>query len=134
VAEEQQDTAPVIGEYALPSGAVVVFKDPEDLTGDEFKKIMSGIQGDPTEEANLARNGMDLMSGVACVLIESWNVPYLPGLLPPSREPSHLGKLKLKDYKAVLDVAGRAVAVIMPSESGIDEAGVPGSPTEPDSA
>jgi len=124
----------VIGELQLPSGAVVVLRDPEELTGADHRQIMSSLRGNPENEDLLVSLAMDLLYMGTCLLIESWTVPYLPGLLPPSKEPSHLGKLRLRDYNTVIEAAGPSIELLFPKDSGIDDAGVPGSPTGPASA
>lgn len=134
---DQTAPTPVIGDLTLPSGAVVTLRDPEDLTGAEYNAIVGGIvrKGDPRDdEGAAAAAGMDMVYGLAAVLVSAWEVPYLPGLLPPCKEPDHLGRLRIRDYNAVIEAAKGAMGILFPGEATVDGAAVPGSPTEPASA
>jgi hypothetical protein len=111
----------------LPSGGTVMFRDPEDLTGHDHRKVMNGI-GSMDREVAAA---MDMVYGVACMLIESWEIPYLPNLVLPSINPLALGDLRLRDYNAIINAVGPAAALFLPAEPSPDDAGKPGSPTVP---
>jgi hypothetical protein len=136
------DTSPV-PRITLPSGGTVVLRDPEDLTGDDHRRVVAAIRG---VTANGVESGrelaavMDLVYGTACMLVESWDIPYEPGRPRqpatgpwplPCDDPAILGKLKIADYRTLIDKVGPAAAVLFPPEDTPDDAGVPGTPTPP---
>lgn len=121
----------------LPSGGTVEFVDPDDLTGDDHRRIVAGITGD-LEHQQLGM-AMDVVYGTAAMLIESWVIPYAPkgtsyaaGSVPiPSQDFGSLGKLRLRDYHTIISAVGPVANLLFPREASPDQAGVPGSPTRP---
>lgn len=122
----------------LPSGGWVKFYDPEDLTGEDHRQIMSTVKGDPQNEQ--VAMAMDILRATAEALIEAWEIPYVPkgtsfaaGSIPvPENYPGILGKLRMPDYSAILG----AITPVMRLLNGggavsVDDAAVPGSPTVP---
>jgi|SRR5215471_936252 len=111
----------------LPSGGSVDFRDPEDLTGDDHRRVVGAIRNISGSEVSMA---MDAVYGTACMLIEAWAIPYLPDAPPPRDDFGALGKLKIRDYNAVITAVTPAVEMLFPNESP-DDANKPGSPTLP---
>jgi hypothetical protein len=117
---------PVIArELSLPSGNTVTFRDPEELTGQDHRTIVDQMRAD----VGLVGASMDAVYGTACMLIESWtfDAPL------PREDPSQLGKLKFRDYNAIVMAITPAAQLLFGSEPSPDQAGTPGSPTEPSS-
>ncbi len=120
----------------LPSGATVTFRDPEDLTGADHQRVVSAIQ----QIDRVAAAGMDALYGTACMLIEAWSVPYAPGRPRqpsedpwplPSTDPTLLGKLSMRDYGALTVAVSPVASILFPAPVIPDDAGVPGTPTQP---
>jgi hypothetical protein len=121
----------------LPSGGTVTFHNPEDLTGNDHRAIMSTIEGDPsTPKVSMA---MDMIYGAACALIESWDIPYTPkgtqwpaGKVPiPENDTTILGALRMPDYAAIIDAVTPVMEMFNAKTPNVDDALVPGSPTVP---
>lgn len=126
-------------ELDLPSGGHVTFVDPEDLTGDDQRRVIAGVKADMAQGIQLGM-AMDFLTGTACMLIESWTIPYKAGAPRepadepwplPSTNPAVLGKLKLRDYRAIQDAVEPAVRLLFPRQASPDDAGKPGTPTPP---
>jgi hypothetical protein len=110
----------------LPSGAVVNFKDPDNLKGKDQKAVLVGIK----EGQGRTATGLDAIDGLACMLIESWTVRApLPRI-----DPSQLGELPFRDYRAVQAVMTPISALLFGDSNSIEDAEKPGSPTRPASA
>ncbi len=120
----------------LPSGGWVEFHDPEDLTGADHRRIMGGIDGDPTTPR--VGMAMDMVYTMAELLVKAWKIPYTPkgttylvDEVPiPEMKPGVLEQLRMPDYAAVIDAVAPVMALINGKVS-VDDAGVPGSPTKP---
>ena len=120
--------------------AWLVFHDPEDLTGDDYKAVVDKITGTADQLENRVLGvGVSFTEGMTCVLIKDWHIPYTPkgtnyqpGQVPlPAADPFVFGKLRIKDYRTALDLAAPLVRHLTPRDATPDDAGVPGSPTSP---
>jgi hypothetical protein len=119
----------------LPSGGSVDFRDPEDLIGDDHRRIIDTIR---LEVSGVAQ-AMDTAYGAACMLIEKWDIPYTPRgtayeahqVPVPETDFALLGRLRWRDYHAVLEACAPAVRVMFPARPTPDDATTPGSPTVP---
>jgi len=126
----------------LPSGGSVEFCDPEDLTGDDHRQVVASIKGEMATitEREVAAS-MDLVCGVACMMINAWDIPYTPrdtayppGEVPiPRADSAILGKLRFRDYNTIITAVSPAAQLLFPQPPSPDQAGKPGSPTVPSS-
>lgn len=131
---DSANTPAIVGTFvsnlALPSGGWVVLRDPLELRGKDRRAVQRAIL-DPNRKVAAA---LDLTDGTICMLVESWSLPYLPGAPVPRADPSVLDSLTIPDQMALEAAVEPALKVLFPREATIDDAGVPGSPTQPASA
>lgn len=119
----------------LPSGGTVDFRDPEDLIGEDHRRIVDTIRVDVSGVAQ----AMDTAYGAACMLIEKWDIPYTPkgttwdshNVPVPEADFVLLGKLRMKDYHTIIEAIAPAMRTLFPAAATPDDAGKPGSPTVP---
>lgn len=147
-------------DLTLPSGGVVTFLDPEDLTGADYRRAVTNLSAtmakvlpdgktiESTDDimAVVADNpaalsaGLDAADGTAVMLIEAWDIPYTPRgtshapheVPIPADDASVLQSLRLRDYQAILAAVAPATSVLFGDSAPTpDDAGKPGSPTSP---
>lgn len=122
----------------LPSGGWVEFDDPDHLAGEDQRRLVSTLDDAPETGAGYVA-ALDTAQGIACLLIQSWHIPYTPrgtdypaGEVPvPSNDWPLLGKLRLSDYNAILTHIRPVARLLFPAAPTPDQATVPGSPTVP---
>jgi hypothetical protein len=125
-----------IPDLTLPSGGVVSFLDPEEMLGTHVQAMISAVRRESSETGQ----AMDLVQAAACMLIESWSIPYAVGKPKepadqpwplPTEQPAMLGMLSARDYRSVIEAVSPAIEIIFPKPATPDDAGKPGSPTAP---
>lgn len=117
--------------FDLPSGGSVTLRDGKAVRSGEKRKVNyeigeSGFEGDGTYA--LARDVL------ASLLVSAWTLPYLPGAKTPAEDPATFDQLESADFDAITEHPNVIEAlktlfgarVVTP-----DDAGEPGSPTEP---
>lgn len=129
-------------------GAWVVFDDPEDITGNDYKRAVNAIRATAEEAGNLEEStralglSLDFLDGIAIMAIAEWHIPYTPkgldpqqyapGAIPiPATNPTLLGALKLRDYRTIIGLVTPLARQLGGREVTPDDAGVPGTPTPP---
>lgn len=84
----------------LPSGGWVSFNDPEDLTGNDVRRLRKALdaEGQGSSTNNFYEQAMVL-------LIADWDIPGKPGLVIPRHDKSQKqqssGKLSARDLRAI---------------------------------
>ena len=134
---QQPEVPPVFVRHLnLPSGGSVEFHDPEDMTGEDHRRIVDTVRDD----AGSISQAMDTAYATACLLVQTWDIPYTPKgtAYDPHQVPTPaeggfdlLGKLRLRDYHAIISGIGPAVRMLFPKDSSPDQAATPGTPTGP---
>jgi len=120
----------------LPSGGWVEFHDPEDLTGADHRRVMAGVNGDPS--APRVGMAMDMVYTMAELMVKKWSIPYGPrgteyfadDVPIPENAPGVLEKLRMPDYAVIIGAVTPIMALINGKVS-VDDAGKPGTPTRP---
>lgn len=129
----QPDTAPtgvaVAGEFVtgrldLPSGGWVEFRDPLELRGRDYKRVIRGI-GDGTAGAAT----IDILDGLIAILVAKWDIPYLPNAPLPADDIAITDELTIQDLSALQVAVRPAMSLINPPDNS--RATGPGTPTRP---
>ena len=119
----------IVQHVTLPSGAEVVFRDPRQLRARDKKYVVSKMRDDTSARGR----ALDVFDGTLAMLIEKWDVPYLPAAPLPRDMPSIIDELEIPDYDKLIDAIGPAVELLFPTVRD-EDAGVPGTPTSPAAA
>lgn len=121
-----------VNDLQLPSGGHVVLRDPLELRAKDRRAVQEAIK-DPDRRVGSA---LDLMDGTICMLVESWDIPYLGGAATPipRADPDILGELRIPDKVALEKAIDPAMKILFPGESKPEDAATPGTPTRPASA
>jgi hypothetical protein len=119
----------IVRHVPLPSGGWAEYRDPATIRAKDKRQIIRAIENPD----RAAAASLDITEGVVCMFVERWQIPYLPDAPLPREMPSILGELTIGDYDALIDAARPALAIFFPTSTP-DDAGKPGSPTQPASA
>jgi hypothetical protein len=114
----------------LPSGGTVTFMDFDDLRGRHRAAVEIAV-AEAAHVSNAADNTVAICK-LAELVIESWNIPYLPDAKIPGEVPDNFGELRPPDWSACVKAMRPAIAILYPGDPKPDDAGVPGTPTLPD--
>lgn len=114
----------------LPSGGHVVLRDPLELRAKDRRAVQKAIE-DPDRKIAAA---LDIIDGTICMLVERWDLPYLPGAPLPRDAPEVLGELTIADLAALEEAVDPAIKVLFPSKAKPEDVLTPGTPTRPASA
>lgn len=120
----------IVGRLELPSGGHVVLKDPTTLRAKDKKKVLKGIQDIEKQVAA----GLDIVDGLICMLVESWDLPYLPNAPIPAVSIGMTDEMTIPDYDALVEAVGPAREVLFPGSPDVDKVDDPASPSGPASA
>lgn len=133
----QPDTTPtgvaMAGEFVserldLPSGGWVEFRDPLELRGRDYKRVVRSIKADSTAGADT----IDILDGLIAILVAKWDIPYLPNAPLPADMITITDELTIQDLSALHVAVRPAMKLINPP--GDSRATGPGTPTRPASA
>lgn len=115
---------------ALPSGGWAELRDPKEIRAKHRKKVVDQLNMDRMR-AGTAGVAFDMMEGLMIMMVEKWDIPYLPGIARPLDDVLSVEELTIPDYDVLSDALENARGVIFPSTATVDGAGTPGSPTRP---
>ena len=121
------DTEPTT--IGLPSGGSVTLRSAATLRGRDKTAVRRAAAA--ADAANRQELGVVIEEELARRLVTAWTLPYLPGAKLPSEDPATWEELEIADFDAIVTAARPAVEVLFPAPATPDDAGVPGSPTEP---
>jgi len=95
-APEQEDDRLTLARLDLPGGGYVTFRDPEELSGRDVKKLRKAL------DAPGAGSAANLLYETAMVLlIEHWEIPGKPQLRTPQRDPKASDQLTHRQFRAI---------------------------------
>lgn len=128
----------VAGEHTLPSGGTVRLRDPRGLRVRDRRAVALNV----TDLSRPMARRLDVIDGLAGVLLETRSLPYLPpnALQPrdiqvdrdrPGWAQALVGDFSIADYDRLSAIVEPVAELLWPGEPTPDGAGVPGSPTEP---
>jgi hypothetical protein len=120
----------IVDRVDLPSGGFAILRDPVQLRAKDKKRVLKNIQ----DAQRAVAAGVDVVDGMVMMLVEKWELPYLPMAALPADEPEILDELTIPDYDALVQAVGPAQKVLFPGPVTVDDMGKPGSPTQPASA
>lgn len=137
-----------VKKYTLATrGAWVKLRAYEDLRAKHRKRALAGRIGAMTFDPATGRPqslsarlaiiaAMDGAEDVAAMLIESWNIPYLPGAALPEDNPELIGELTIADNNALLKLTEPVRVQLLADEPAADPSDYenPDSPSKPESA
>lgn len=110
----------------LPSGGWVEFNDPDNFRGKDIKRLRKHLNF----EGRADRLEYLLSTGMA-LLVDRWEIPYLPGAPIPAADEAITDGLTGRDLKALENHISPAIlAAVRDDEPSPDSTG-PGSPTPP---
>ncbi len=111
----------------LPSGGWAQLRDPKTLRAKDKKRALSNIK----DHEKVIAAGFDVTEGLLAMLVDAWEIPYLPNAPLPRDEIGILGELEIPDSDALMAAARPAQQLLFPQPSTVDGADKPGSPTVP---
>ncbi len=115
----------------LPSGGWAQLRDPRGMRYKDKRRALSNIK----DHEKLIAVGFDITDGLIAMMVQAWEIPYLPGAPLPSEEIGILGELEIPDSDALIQAVDPARKLLFPDAKGtVDNADQPGSPTAPASA
>lgn len=133
----QLGEAAVEGEFVsrieLPSGGWAEIADPRKIRSKHRKRVLDQMNIDRMERRT-AGIGFDMVDGLMLMMVEKWDIPYLPGVGRPLDQPASVDELTIPDYDVLSEALEPARKVIFPGPPSVDGATTPGSPTPPGGA
>lgn len=121
-----------MSEIPLPSGGVVVLRDPKTLRSREKRLIDLAFADAGIGERPNASAGLVGRHELAKYMIVSWVLPYKPGAPVPSEDPDALDDLEIPDYDAIVTAVMPSLLLLYGNRAKTpDDSGTPGSPTAP---
>lgn len=117
-------------DLTLPSGGTIRWRDIETLLGADQEAVADIAWRIKKQDTPTRR---DVLIASIAVLVESWNIPYLPGAPEPRDNPDLISQLRLPDYKRLYAAGAELTDLAFADEPGADDndPGAPGSPTVP---
>ena len=116
----------IIEPLELPSGGKVLFGDPDDLLGRDYKRLRACIGTVDTRMAVVVNE----MCGVAAeCLVTSWDVPYIQAAKLPRHDPRILDRLRINDLRALYEhLTGFCSEYVLSNLPDGDDTGDPPQP------
>lgn len=114
----------------LPSGGWAELRDPKEIRAKHRKRVMDQLNIERMQ-SGVGGIAFDMSDGLILMMVEKWDIPYLPGVVRPIDSPDSVDELTIPDYDALTDRLEPAREAIFPTPATVDQAGVPGSPTLP---
>lgn len=131
--EIEQTAAPsvegiVVRHVDLPSGGWAELKDPREVRTKDRRRALSGVDMDGSK----VLMAMDMLSGMAVLLVDKWTVPYAPfnGGVRQGLTFEDIDELIPGDTDALTAACQPAQRLLFPEMPTIDNT-KPGSPTQP---
>lgn len=117
--------------FDLPSGGSVTLRDGKAVRSGEKRKITYQLV-----DSNYGDGGQWTLARdiVASLLVSAWTLPYLPGAKIPTEDPATFDQLESEDFEAIIGHPNAVEALLTlfgTRKVTPDDAGTPGSPTEP---
>jgi hypothetical protein len=116
----------------LPSGGWAEIADARQIRAKHRKRMMDRLNIDRMQSRTLGI-GFDIVESLMLLMIDKWSIPYEP--LRDSSSPlatvDLIGDLEIPDYDALSAALEPARMVLFPDPVTVDDAGKPGSPTQP---
>lgn len=119
----------VVRHVTLPSGAEVVLRDPREMRARDKRYVVDHMRDDTSTRGRV----LDVFDGTIAMLVEKWDVHYLPNAPLPRDHLPILDELTIPDYDKLQEVVGPAVELLFPTAKS-EDAGTPGTPTPPANA
>lgn len=114
----------------LPSGGWAELTDPRKIRAKHRKRVLDQLN---IERMQSGKGGIafDMTDGLILMMVDKWEVPYLPGVARPLDNPACVDELMIPDYDAIADRLEEAREMLFPAPATVDGAKTPGSPTPP---
>jgi len=95
-APEQEDDRLALARLDLPGGGYVTWRDPEELSGRDVKRLRKALDAPGVGSAT------NLLYETAMVLlIDHWEIPGKPQLRTPQRDPKASDQLTHRQFRAI---------------------------------
>lgn len=115
----------------LPSGGWAEVKDAKTIRAKHRKRVLDQLNTDRLSSGK-AGVAFDMADGLIIMMVEKWDIPYLPGVTRPLDDVASVEELMIPDYDVLTEALAGAREVLFPQPATIDGARTPGSPTRPD--
>lgn len=118
----------VVSRIELPSGGWAEFRDPREVRTRDRKRALSGVDANGPQLVM----GLDMLSGLAVMLVDKWTVPYAPfgGAVFTGITFDQIDDLIPGDTDALTRACQPAQRLLFPEMPSPDNM-KPGSPTQP---
>jgi hypothetical protein len=114
----------------LPSGGWVEVADASKIRAKHRKRVLDQLNIDRMQSKTIG-SGLDVVDGLMLMMIDKWDIEYLPGVARPMDWPESIGELTIPDYDALSAAMEPARKVLFPDPVTVDDHAKPGSPTLP---
>ena len=114
----------------LPSGGWAEIADATKIRAKHRKKVFDRLNIDRMQSRTIG-SGLDVVEGLMLMMIEKWDISYLPDVARPLDSPDCIGELTIPDYDALSEAMEPARKVLFPDPVTVDDHAKPGSPTLP---
>lgn len=115
---------------ALPSGGWAEVADASKIRAKHRKRVFDRLNIDRMQSKTIG-SGLDVVEGLMLMMVDKWDVEYLPGVARPLDQPESIGELTIPDYDALSEAMEPARKVLFPDPVTVDDHAKPGSPTLP---
>jgi len=116
----------------LPSGGWAEIADARQIRAKHRKRMMDRLNIDRMQSRTMGI-GFDIVESLMLLMIDKWSIPYAP--LQDSSSPlatvDLIGDLEIPDYDKLSEALEPARQMLFPDPVTVDDAGKPGSPTQP---
>ena len=116
----------------LPLGGWAEIADARQIRAKHRKRLMDRLNIDRMQQRTLGL-GFDIIESLMLLMVDKWSIPYAPlqDSASPLSTPDLIGELEIPDYDALSNALEPARQILFPDPVSVDDAGKPGSPTQP---
>lgn len=116
----------------LPKGGWAELADARQIRAKHRKRLMDRLNVDRMQSRTMGV-GFDLIESLMLLMVDKWSIPYAPlqDSASPLSTPGLIGELEIVDYDALAAALEPARQMLFPDPVTVDDAGKPGSPTQP---